>query len=765
GIFAGTNGVEISGLCSFSLNIESTNYVTDNGVSAGSKITLYFNEEDRGDNVLVTGVQSEDIYVCGVADYKFTLDANGNLYAVSTKVPVIPENTKPVYNSTADKGFDTLVAAWNAASSGDVLLLNEPAVITERLNSNSRDITVRSNGEAAVTITRGEGYNGLLFLTNQVKDNDGNLISDANSITLENVVIDEENQMTAGCIIEAGNNGTVALNNVRIINGSTSGGQGLVSVKTNGALKVNGLVIEGSDIPEGSGEIFAGTNGVEISGLCSFSLNIESTNYVTDNGVAEGSEITLYFNEEERGDNVLVSGVQSEDVYVCGVADYKFTLDANGNLYAVSTKVPVIPENTKPVYNSTADKGFDTLAAAWNAASSGDVLVLNEPAVITERLNSNSRDITVTSNGDAAVTITRGEGYTGLLFLTNQVKDNDGNLISDANSITLENVVIDEENQMTAGCIIEAGNNGTIALNNVRLINGATENGQGLISVKNGGNLKVNGLVIEGSDIPEGSGEIFVGTNGVELSGLCSFSLYIESKNLVSDNGVSPDSSITVYFNAGTQAENALVAGVQSEEVYVCGVPDYKFTLDADGNMYAEYVVPEDKKPVYDSTSGKGFETLVEAWNAAENGDVLLLNGPAVITERLNSNSRDITVKSNGESVVTITRGEGYNGLLFLTNQVKDNDGNLISDANSITLENVVIDEENQMTAGCIIEAGNNGTIALNNVRLINGATENGQGLISVKNGGKLKVNGLVIEGSDIPEGSGEIFAGTNGVE
>ena len=757
--FAGTDGVSIEGACDFSLFIEGARKVADKGVAEGSSVTLLFDadrtDSDFAESPLVTGATYADVYASGVADYILTSDESGNIFVVSTKEPVIPEEPKAVYNKTSDKGFDSLVSAWNAAATGDVLVLNQPATVTERLNANGRAITVTSKEGTKQTVARAEGYNGILFLTNSGNDANG-------EISLDNVIIDGAGIATSGQTIEASGNGTANLTGVTIKNVTTDHGQGIISVKGGGHLNVNGLSVADCTVPEGRGMLFAGTDGVSIEGSCDFSLFIEGARKVADKGVAEGSSVTLLFDadraESDYAESPLVTGAAYADVYACGVADYSLTSDESGNIYAVFTEAPVIPEEPKAVYNQTSDKGFDSLVAAWNAAATGDVLVLNEPATVTERLNANGRAITVTSKEGTKQTVARAEGYNGILFLTNSGNDANG-------EISLDNVIIDGAGIATSGQTIEASGNGTANLTGVTIKNVTTDHGQGIISVKGGGHLNVNGLSVADCTVPEGRGMLFAGTDGVSIEGACGFSIFIEGARKVADKGVAEGSSVTLLFDAdradGDYAESPLVTGATSLDPYVCGVLNYRLTLDESGNIFAVStivpVIPEDSKPVYNSTSGFGFDSLVSAWNAAADGDVLVLNQPAVVTERLNDNGRAITVISKEGTTQTISRDASFDGFLFYSST-------WLRPAGEITLENVIIDGAGIDSSSQLIEASKNGTINLIDIRIINAVTSNDQGLISAKNSGKLYIDNLTIEDAIVPEGRGEIFAGSDGI-
>ena len=186
-----------------------------------------------------------------------------------------------------------------------------------------------------------------------------------------------------------------------------------------------------------------------------------------------------------------------------------------------------------PVMNETSGVGYANLADAWNAAANGDVIVVNENQEIKTRLNCNSRTITVKGGKDGVV-IKRGWGYKGLLFLTSlgDLTDSEGKPLTGA--VILENLTIDGGGMTDASVTIEASKSGKVTLNNVTINGAYSTNNQGIISAKDGGAIKVNGVKFADSSVPEGRGEIFMGTSKMEIEGDNDMSVFIEKANTVS---------------------------------------------------------------------------------------------------------------------------------------------------------------------------------------------------------------------------------------
>lgn len=260
--------------------------------------------------------------------------------------------------------------------------------------------------------------------------------------------------------------------------------------------------------------------------------------------------------------------------------------------------------------------GYSTLADAWAAAVTGDVIVLNENQTISgSRLNTLGRNLTIKA-GEAS-TITRGDGFTALLFLTNS-GDIDGETVNGV--LTLEGITVDNADIET-GVSFEASGNGTLNLRNVELVNFNSNNNQGIVSVKNGGHANLENVSVSSSTVPEGRGEIFAGTNSVTLTGDNSLSLYVEKVLHVNAIDVTNTTPITIYVDANRDLETG------AELVSLCTDPS-KFTVGTPG---FQLVAGETGLNIVKETESAIAEigAAVETVTAQANGSILVINAPA----------------------------------------------------------------------------------------------------------------------------------------
>ena len=166
--------------------------------------------------------------------------------------------------------------------------------------------------------------------------------------------------------------------------------------------------------------------------------------------------------------------------------------------------------------------------------------------------------------------------------------------------------------------------------------------------------------------------------------------------------------------------------------------------------------------PVVNVTTNTGYTALAEAWDQAKSGDVIEINEDQTVGSRLNAVGRNITLQGNGD--VKICRGEKYtNGLMFLTNNGDVVvDGETVKQNGVITLRNLTIDGVNVAATSSTVEASGNGTLNMEDVVLANCVTTHNQGLVSMKNGGKVNITNVTMSNVTIAEGRGAFFCGTN---
>lgn len=128
-----------------------------------------------------------------------------------------------------------------------------------------------------------------------------------------------------------------------------------------------------------------------------------------------------------------------------------------------------------------------------------------------------------------------------------------------------------------------------------------------------------------------------------------------------------------------------------------------------------------------------GYPTLADAWNAAVDGDVIVLNEDQTINDRVNGKSEcSITIKAGKAN--TISRASGYKGILILAN----NGGTTI-------LEDLTIDGADIPVTGSTLEQ-NKGNLNLKNVTLKNVNGSGDKGYIVIMGGGNAAIENLTVE-------------------
>ena len=392
------------------------------------------------------------------------------------------------------------------------------------------------------------------------------------SISMENLTIDALNKESNQSCFESSSNSTLTLNDVTIINYTTTQAQGVISVKNGGKLNATNLSITNSTIPDGRGDIFTGSNGVSLNGTCTASVYAEKQFSFNCSGLT-GGKITVMVNNDRDLTNPIITGATNSDLFVVGNSAYMFEL-TDGNL-TVKEKAN---DPTKAIFNLNKQKDYTDLLEAWNDAATGDVIFLNENATLTDRLEGKGRILTLKGNGNK---ISRAENYSNdrLMILTN----------NGAGNITLENVIIDGGSTSNKKPVVETSNGSTLNLNDVTFQNCATTSNQGVICVKNNGKLNLNNVVIKDSDLPAGAGDVFAGSNTVKVAGNCTFSIFLQNNNYFTATDLT-EGLVTILFDtAGTRdlATTPFVMGNDNTALFKSGDSNYDLKA-AEGNILLE---------------------------------------------------------------------------------------------------------------------------------------------------------------------------------
>ena len=193
-----------------------------------------------------------------------------NICPLEYHVNEAPAEQKPVYiGATGYNSLDDAVAAVPAATSVNqkprevTVTLMESQTITKRINIKSQNIRIVAADGADITINRGNGYQGICFLTAASDKVNGKSLPAA-TLTIEGLTLDGQNVDVANAsFIESGNNGTVVLKNVAIKNCKNSGWS-ILENKSGGRLTLNGVTFDNCEAARAV--VFVGTNNVTLQG-------------------------------------------------------------------------------------------------------------------------------------------------------------------------------------------------------------------------------------------------------------------------------------------------------------------------------------------------------------------------------------------------------------------------------------------------------------------------------------------------------------------
>lgn len=662
----------------------------------------------------------------------------------------------PVYNETTQTGYETLEEAWDNANTGDVLILNNPATITSRRNSNGRAITVKSKEGTVQTITRNSGFTGILFLPNK----DSNNVY--GEITLENVIIDGAG--ITGQVIEASSNGTVNLNNVEIRNSITNNTQGLLCVKGGGKLNANDLSFSECSVDDEVGVIFAGTSSITLSGNCQIpSIYIQTDNRINigDTDLTNTNPIKLYV-DNNRTKDLIVNGYTHHKDKTDGDTNYsdptKFILIKEDASLAEDTDkdyeihVALIDDIKKMRVNlyTTVDGveyvyGFPKFHAAHSSTVNDDVIVLNDDIEINHRVSPAGKGVTIKSadpSDPKKITCQADK----IFFLSN------GN----TGFINFEDVILDGGGGEFKTTVMEAS--GPMSFKNVTIQNYNGTNDQGLICIKGSGKVIAENLVVDQAtcSVKENTGQIFVGEGKhLEMSGNCNFSVLLQTTGQIDVVGDLTNTEAIPVIVGDDRKNTIIVNGCGDESKFsVDCIADFALKATADGQnleLVTTKVVDPEESPVVNRTAKRGYDDLTAAFSAASAGDLIVVKEDQTTTDRLAGKSVTIKGENSADATKPVTIKCTKDNFFFIAN----------SKEGPLTLENLVIDGGGDVAWTKAMLEANGGELALKNVTIRNYNTENDCVISYKDNGGSIvTAENLVIEDCSVKDGGAQVSVG-----
>ncbi|MGM9777869.1 MAG: hypothetical protein ACI3ZD_06000, partial [Prevotella sp.] len=260
---------------------------------------------------------------------KFCSTNDGNTEDYQLKTEVVVETPTAVLNGIGYSSLQDAIAAAstidNAEAEAAVITLNKSIELAERLNIESKNITVKA-AAAGVKIARTSGYKKLVFLPKDALA----------TITLEGIILDGQGIEAETAFIESSNGKTV-LKDVTFSNCISTGYQGsTIANKTKGTVVLENVAFENCSITgenAARGIFFIGTNGVTLKGNntftnCPTALYIENKYTINATEATHTNPISVIIEEDKRTIGSFVIGGKT-DMFT--VSSSKFYLSQQGN--------------------------------------------------------------------------------------------------------------------------------------------------------------------------------------------------------------------------------------------------------------------------------------------------------------------------------------------------------------------------------------------------------------------------------------------------
>lgn len=410
-----------------------------------------------------------------------------------------------------ETAYTSLQEAVNAATDGQTITITSDVNIEGRVTVSSKTLTIAAENNAKIVVAKNFTQARLLF-------------NSSANVTLENVTIDCGNFATTANVIEINANAAGAtLKNVTIQNANQTANR-IILVKK--PTVIENIVFENCTIADGAYPVVAGANGLTVKGTGEYEVMIQNNyTFTTDNFTGKIGIIL----ENWTSRKVVNSGNVANFELVNAPEGYTLVQDGEG----VSTS---LVKNI--VTNETTGESFTSFAAAYDAASANDVLVLLE-------------DITLAARQDIKKAITLKGANPEVKIIrnfTNAILFNQ----SSGCPMILENLVVDANNKGNNKNELEVGN-ANLTLNNVKIINSVTT--QSLIWVKGSRTLNINNVTVENC-----AGTIGFASNG--------------HLNINGDNSLKPivfASALTVPADGSLTNEQPIVLNFASDYTPAAG--------------------------------------------------------------------------------------------------------------------------------------------------------------------------------------------------
>lgn len=376
---------------------------------------------------------------------------------------------------------------------------------------------------------------------------------------------------------------------------------------------------------------------------------------------------------------------------------------------------------------------YESINAAADAAAEGDVIEVRSDVTVSNRVNFDKVD-NVTLQAVEGVTITC-RTKNKLAFLVKK-------------PTTLKNLTLMYNDDASNQPLIEASSGtGKMNMENCSMSNFNGTNNQGMISIKSSGTAVLTNVTFSNNVLPEGRGEVFIGNNGSTIDGTTNASIFIEKNlNVAAGENFNPSSPCRLFIDDARTLGSTLVTG--TEDVAKFNLMSDKYSLKGqDGNIVtSEFVAGEGAVTI----GQLGFASLTDALAAAKDGDIITINEDITISNGITVNElNNITIEAkDGVAISCLVK----NKRAFTINKV-------------LTLKNLKMayTEQDPSTATFIEVSAAGSGLTMENCEIKDFNGTNNQGVISVKNNGKVTLNNVASVNNTVAEGRGELFLGGNG--
>lgn len=378
---------------------------------------------------------------------------------------------------------------------------------------------------------------------------------------------------------------------------------------------------------------------------------------------------------------------------------------------------------------------YATIEAAVTAATAGDIIEVKGDVEMKTGITPDKNNLTI-----QAV-----DGVTISCLLKNKraiTLNNNGNL-----TLTLKNLHFEYTEKDASDKRLMEASKGTLIMENCKISNFRTVNsGHGVINVSS--TAKLTNVIFENNETKD-PGEIRVSANDkLTLSGTTNGSIYTDGtdRTFAVEGAFNPSAAIKVYIPENRKVGSILVKNCTDLTKF--DLQNDAFILKVDG----ENIVTAIKPVIYIGETP--YDTLDAAVNAAQEGDVIMVNGDVAIASRVNFYKKNVTVQGKeGDTRVKLSYG--------LNNSI----GFLVKDA--VTIKNVdIVYTRTDACSKNLVEASKNGTISvgvltLEDCEISNFISSDDKGVICAKDGGSVNLQNVTFENCVVPRS--EIFFGANG--